>query len=653
MALDRTRYDNLILKVLLNKKGRISSVRSKKLYRYTNITNYLNNRYDDSFSIQETINRIHYNVNEHPKCPVCGKYVAFAGIANGVVKFKETCSIGCANRYKKLERIRKTCLERYGTTNGGASSIAKEKIKETCKKRYGVDHPWKSKEVRGKCQDTLKEKYGIDSTFELDSSKESMKERYGVDNIMSLDSTKEKVKETCKERYGADHPWKNKEVRKKCLESFKKSTGYNSPIQMPGIAQKVFEIRKKNGTTNTSKPEEYIYNILKEVFEEVERQYTDDRYPWHCDFYIPSQDLYIEYQGFQGHGGHPYNENDEEDVAIVKEWQDRYDEGNHPLYKSMIDTWTKSDVQKRNWAKEHNLRWCEFFNVKEFDFWLCTTIRNSLMISEEKLDRRFEQILNHEGKLSMGVGDDCIVKYFQQANIYKLEYDLYDDLYIRYKLMRNREKYLFKDSICDITIRELLNGFKISGIHYGFSMFNPMLAKWFVENYASKDSICYDPTGGWGHRLLGIAPFVKKYIYNDLSEHTVEGVKTIAKYFNINNVEYHNEDATSYEPTDDYDCMFTCPPYYADNRNTEEYECDGFTSQQQYADFIYNIYEKYEKKESCKVFGIVIREDMLPNDLKEKANVSYCLTKNNRTHYNRTEKVNRKRYYEYLYIFNK
>ena len=93
--------------------------------------------------------------------------------------------------------------------------------------------------------------------------------------------------------------------------------------------------------------------------------------------------------------------------------------------------------------------------------------------------------------------------------------------------------------------------------------------------------------------------------------------------------------------------MFTCPPYYAENKNIEEYECDGFNSQEEYYDFIMSLYDKFINKESCKIFALVIREDMLPVELEENIKASYCLSK---TH---TLYFNNKKYKEYLYIFQK
>lgn len=357
-------HDNLILKIFINKTGNFNSNKTRKINKYPNIKEYLDKRYNDSFSLAETLNRIKFHIDKHPKCPVCGNYVKYAGVSNNKIYFKETCSLSCGNKYAKDKR-EKTCLEKYGVKNGGGSKQALEKIKQTCLEKYGVDHVWKSKEIHKKCTETVEKRYGVTSTFALESSKQNMLSKYGVTNIMELKSTREKIKQTCLEKYGVDHAWKNENVRKKCLETFKENTGYNSPIQIPGISQKVFEIRKKNHTLNTSKIEEQLYKDIYSLFPSVKREYKELRYPWHCDFYIPELDMFIELQGYYTHGKHPYNPNSIEDLNLVKEHINKYGD-NCPL----VNVWTISDPKKRETAKKNNLNYVELFNKEDINLFL-------------------------------------------------------------------------------------------------------------------------------------------------------------------------------------------------------------------------------------------------------------------------------------------
>ena len=65
----------------------------------------------------------------------------------------------------------------------------------------------------------------------------------------------------------------------------------------------------------------------------------------------------------------------------------------------------------------------------------------------------------------------------------------------RRKVIQNRMKYLEKKE-CDLTPMDIILGFKRSGVYYGYSHFNPIWTKWFVDRYNIRN-IC-DPCGGWG-----------------------------------------------------------------------------------------------------------------------------------------------------------
>ena len=59
---------------------------------------------------------------------------------------------------------------------------------------------------------------------------------------------------------------------------------------------------KKNGTYKKSKKEDECYELLIKKYDNVIRQYRDEnRYPFNCDFYIPNEDLFIEFNGYWTH----------------------------------------------------------------------------------------------------------------------------------------------------------------------------------------------------------------------------------------------------------------------------------------------------------------------------------------------------------------
>lgn len=119
---------------------------------------------------------------------------------------------------------------------------------------------------------------------------------------------------------------------------------------------------KENNSYLTSKPEEKLYEELKEKYgkENVKRNYNQDpRYPFYCDFYIISEDLFIELNKHPSHGPHPFNPNNKEDQKLLKEWEEKAKTSEY--YKTAIDVWTRRDVNKINTAKENNLNYITIY----------------------------------------------------------------------------------------------------------------------------------------------------------------------------------------------------------------------------------------------------------------------------------------------------
>lgn len=110
--------------------------------------------------------------------------------------------------------------------------------------------------------------------------------------------------------------------------------------------KKIRESKLRNNTNKVSKAENNFYHLLTILFDkkDIIRPYTDERYPFLCDFYIKSKDLFIEYQGHPSHGYCPFEKDNKEHVAYLE--------------KQTIDmtTWTKRDVIKLETAKRNNIR---------------------------------------------------------------------------------------------------------------------------------------------------------------------------------------------------------------------------------------------------------------------------------------------------------
>ena len=120
----------------------------------------------------------------------------------------------------------------------------------------------------------------------------------------------------------------------------------------------------KNGGYNRA--EDRCYAELLKKYPDVLRNHKTEKYPYRCDFYIPSEDLYIELNAFYMHGGHWFDENDPKDVEQVKKWKEQ-DTGQS---RYAIHIWTESDLEKRQTAIDNNLNYLVFWTEQEFLDWI-------------------------------------------------------------------------------------------------------------------------------------------------------------------------------------------------------------------------------------------------------------------------------------------
>lgn len=120
----------------------------------------------------------------------------------------------------------------------------------------------------------------------------------------------------------------------------------------------------KNNSFNTSSPENAFKLYLEEKYgkNDIIPQYSDDRYPFACDFYIRSLDLFVELNITWTHGGKRF-EKSEEDILLLNHWKEKAKTSKY--YKNAIYTWTDLDVRKYNKAIENNLNYLVFYNLQE------------------------------------------------------------------------------------------------------------------------------------------------------------------------------------------------------------------------------------------------------------------------------------------------
>ena len=365
----------LIEKIYFKDKNGKNKINFRKVKNLNNDElEYLNNRFSDSDSLSESIQRILHGIEEKPKCPICGNPVKWLGKPNRLML--NTCSLECGFKLR-TQHIKETCQEKYGVSNCFASDEKKQKIKETNLKRYGVDNPHKNNQVIEKTRNTCLERYGVlnggGTPEAIKKIKQTKFERYGDENFVNV----EKCKQTKFEKYGNPNYTNMDKNIKTCKAKYNvdywfQSIEYKSNIKE--YQRKARQTKIKNNTLVNSKLESMAYNILKKYFSDIKCQWKDDeKYPYNCDFYIPEIDTWIEMQGFVTHGPEQFNENNIEHlekVSILKQKNMAHKTPNKNLYFEIIKCWTEVDVKKRNTAKCNNLNYKEFWNIEQLKEWL-------------------------------------------------------------------------------------------------------------------------------------------------------------------------------------------------------------------------------------------------------------------------------------------
>lgn len=612
---------------------------------------------DEDADIKERLYLLENELDEKPKCVCCKK--SNVTLVNTVKGYRFYCGQDCftkINNMKFLERMeffkdnffniepcdltffKKTVDEHFTTDKGLNKMFVKE---------LGIPITFKeiSKLIYIKTKDFLpldtststliyctynevKEKptckvCGSDSISLI--SFEKGFEKYCSTTCSNI-YNKDLVKEKMLEQHGVDNYFASKEFaekRKIQLEQQKSDPNYLHHMKDPECIKKMWNSKKRNGTTNTSSIEGSIYEDLCSAYKKVSREYREHRYPFHCDFYIEDIDLFLEVQGYWTHGNEAFNPSNKGHLEELSRMKEKAIKSEH--YKNAIETWTNADPFKRLTARNNSLNFLEVFSYRgKLD--LLTQIDRALgnfdlNYTDDVLQKEMDYFNNTRGRLETRNTKNKIIFQFT-PQFFEVENNLYKtDPIIRRKLIENRIKYLNKKEQ-DLSDLELLTGFKKSGLHYGFSHFSPLWIKYFIEKYGV--SSIYDPCGGWGHRLVGTGK--TEYIYNDIDERNVESVKNISNYFSMENKTFYNRDSSEFVPKEEYDAVFTCPPYY----DLEDYT-HSQTSHRKYSNYSdwlnswwFKTADNFLSKKP-KYIGIVLKENLVEDMIGLIENKGYSI----------------------------
>ena len=330
-------------------------------------------------SIDE-INKLYYDTyldSSSHVCPICGNeskfdYRYFPG------KYNLCCpSLSCVRKYqfntakekwemehpghsyseflnekgkRGAQTIKKNLQEKYGEHIINVSQLqsTKDKVKQTCIERYGD--------------------YYVKTNYYKEQVKQNAIERYGVDSVNKVPEKINKYKQTCIKNYGTDNYFGSKENWEHIKEIVQEKYGVDNVIKLAEIQDKITETKKKNGTYNKSLLEDLCYKIFCDKFgiDNIIRQYKDNRYinpnnnhKFNCDFYIKSLDLFIEIQGSNAHGEHPYYI----DIKLNQSSIDNINSDKRPSIS--LKDFTYRDIIKRSIAKYNKLNYIEIFFKKQ------------------------------------------------------------------------------------------------------------------------------------------------------------------------------------------------------------------------------------------------------------------------------------------------
>jgi hypothetical protein len=160
------------------------------------------------------------------------------------------------------------------------------------------------------------------------------------------------------------------------------------------------------------------------------------------------------------------------------------------------------------------------------------------------------------------------------------------------KVIENRTIYCN-----ELSTHNVARGFERSFIAPRISIFQPSLARYLLQKYATEAKTVLDPMAGYSGRMLGSCSLGLQYTGYDVNQTTVTEANEIIKFLDLN-ATYQCLSIEENNDSKEYDVLLSCPPY----RNKEIWQ-DGFT----YNSADYYI-EMCLSKFNCKMFIFVVDE---------------------------------------------
>lgn len=253
-----------------------------------------------------------------------------------------------------LARARATSMARFGADCYAHSELYRERLPEMLAKqgkRLRVKTPdpeYDGMTTLGKYHLSNMRKYGVSHHSKTEEFKRNMSAYMKAHG----EELRKKSDVTCMAKYGVPCYMQTDAFRE----------GQSDRMRDPDYQERLLAARRRNGTVNSSAVELELGRFLVSIFgaDDVQDQYRDSRYPFYCDFYIRSRDLFIELNGTWGHGGHWFDGDYAFDIERVELWRSRAEK--RRSYASALSVWQERDVMKRRAAADAGLNYLVFWS---------------------------------------------------------------------------------------------------------------------------------------------------------------------------------------------------------------------------------------------------------------------------------------------------
>lgn len=186
---------------------------------------------------------------------------------------------------------------------------------------------------------------------------QTVRHRYGVENVMFDAAIKQRHEDVNLQKYRGVSPFASDEVRQKAHATKLKRV------------EDVMRAFKRDGIINdaifkNSKAELIVFYELIRRFGKADVYYQygihphDARYPFSCDFYIKSLDLFMELNVHYCHGSHWFDETSHEDRLR----REHLLASSSRKSRDAAHVWCETDVKKRRMAQASGLNYLVFWD---------------------------------------------------------------------------------------------------------------------------------------------------------------------------------------------------------------------------------------------------------------------------------------------------